>query len=62
MQTKTKGDRSTADGPDATRRSFLLSSAVGAGAVAASIVETRNLQAAAVSIPRSRSPRRSPSR
>jgi acetolactate synthase-1/2/3 large subunit len=51
MQAKTKGDRRAADGPDATRRSFLLSSAVGAGAVAASIVETRSLQAAGASIP-----------
>jgi acetolactate synthase-1/2/3 large subunit len=51
MQTKTKGDRHSANGPDATRRSFLLSSAVGAGALAASMVETRNLQAGAASIP-----------
>ena len=51
MQTKTKGDRGTSGGPDATRRSFLLSSAAGAGALAASMVETRNLQAAAVNIP-----------
>jgi acetolactate synthase I/II/III large subunit len=51
MPTKTKGDCNTANGPDATRRSFLLSSAAGAGALAASMVETRNLQAAAVNIP-----------
>ncbi|MEX2112537.1 MAG: thiamine pyrophosphate-binding protein [Pirellulales bacterium] len=48
---KTNAQPQAAKQPDPTRRSFLLSSAAGAGAVVAGVVETARAQADATSIP-----------
>jgi acetolactate synthase-1/2/3 large subunit len=48
-QAKTKGD--SPKGPDANRRSFLLSSAVGAGAIVAGVVGDTKARAATAAIP-----------
>jgi thiamine pyrophosphate-dependent acetolactate synthase large subunit-like protein len=52
MKTKAPRDNAaTSDTPDATRRSFLLSGAVGAGAIVAGVVDNARAQEAGASIP-----------